>query len=43
MQAYYDYMVDVAIIFGADKDRAKEEFLDVMEFETSLANVRETF
>lgn len=39
MQAYYDYMVDIAIMFGADKERAKEELLDVLEFETSLANV----
>lgn len=39
MQAYYDYMVDMAVIFGADKERAKQEFRDVIAFETSLAKV----
>lgn len=41
VQAYYDYMVDMAVIFGADKERAKQEFREVIEFETSLANVSE--
>lgn len=39
VQAYYDYMVDMAVIFGADKDTAKEELLDVLWFEMNLANV----
>lgn len=39
VKAYYDYMVDVAVIFGADKERAKKEFLEALQFETSLANV----
>lgn len=39
VQAYYEYMVDMAVIFGANITRAKEELLDVLEFESSLANV----
>lgn len=40
VQAYYDYMVDLAVLFGADRERAKEEYLSVLEFETNVANVR---
>lgn len=43
VQAYYDYMVDLAVIFGAERERAETELLDVLEFETSLANVRYHF
>lgn len=41
VQAYYDYMVDTAVIFGADREIAKKDSLDVLEFETKLANVSE--
>ncbi|KAH8294815.1 hypothetical protein KR018_003377, partial [Drosophila ironensis] len=37
--AYYDYMVDVAVLFGANKDQAKKELLTSLEFEMALANV----
>lgn len=39
VQAYYDYMVDMAVIFGADRELAKKEYLDVLELETTIANV----
>lgn len=39
VQAYYDYMVDIAVLFGADKDQAKEQLLQSLEFEMALANV----
>lgn len=39
VQAYYEYMVDMATIFGANKTRARDEMLDVLEFEMKLANV----
>ena len=37
--AYYDYMVDIAVLFGADKEKAKIELREVMEFEIILANI----
>lgn len=43
VQAYFEYMVDLAIIFGADGDRAKEELLDVLQFEINIANVCKLF
>ena len=38
MQAYLDYMVDVATFMGADPDFARKEMTDVLEFEMQLAN-----
>lgn len=39
VDAYYSYMVDMAVIFGADRDKAREDMLEVLSFEMSLANV----
>lgn len=39
VQAYVDFMVDNAVIFGADRTKAREELLQSLEFETKLANV----
>lgn len=41
VSAYYDYMVDLAVIYGADKARAKSDLMDSLNFEIALANVRE--
>lgn len=38
-KAYYDYMVDMAVIFGAEKSRAETELRESLNFEISLANV----
>ena len=40
VQAYYSYMVDMAVIFGADRFNAELEMKDVLNFEMRLANVR---
>lgn len=32
-------MVDNAVIFGANREKAREELLESLEFETKLANV----
>lgn len=40
VKAYYDYMVDIAVIFGAEKERASTELMDSLLFEIQLANVR---
>lgn len=39
VQAYYSYMVDVAVIYGADRNAAQKELMDSLNFEMALANV----
>lgn len=39
LQHYYDYMVDMTIIFGANVSTAPFELLDVLNLERALANV----
>lgn len=39
IQAYYHYMVNVSVIFGANRSRAEEDFRKVVDFEIELANV----
>lgn len=43
VKAYYEYMVDTAVIYGADKKVAEVELLEALEFEIALANVRICF
>ena len=35
----FQYMTDVAVLLGADRERATEELWLCIEFETKLANV----
>lgn len=39
VKAYYDFMVDAAVIFGANKTVAELELLDSLKFEIELAKV----
>lgn len=39
VSAYYDYMVDMAVLFGADKKVALKELKESLQFEMDLANV----
>ncbi|XP_063696900.1 neprilysin-2 isoform X1 [Culicoides brevitarsis] len=39
VQAYYSYSVDMAVLFGADRNRAEKELKQSVEFEMSLANI----
>lgn len=39
VKSYYEYMVDMSVIFGADRSRAERELLDSLNFEIALANV----
>lgn len=41
VKAYYSFMVDNAIIFGANKSRAEMELKESLEYEIKLANVSE--
>lgn len=40
VDAYHSYQVDMAELYGADRDRAEKEMREVLEFEFALANVR---
>ena len=39
VDAYYRYMVDTAVLLGADKVRAEKELKESLDFEMKLANV----
>lgn len=39
---YYRYMVDIAVLFGAERSRAERELKESLGFEISLANVNIT-
>ncbi|KAJ3633527.1 hypothetical protein MTP99_010467 [Tenebrio molitor] len=38
VKAYYEYMVDIAEMFGADRSAASEQLLESLKFEIRLAN-----
>lgn len=40
VSAYLSYQVDMAVLFGAERNRAEREMRDVLDFEIALANVR---
>lgn len=37
--AYHSYQVDMAVLYGADRNRAEIEMKNVLNFEFALANV----
>lgn len=39
IQAYYSYMVDMAVLYGAERDRAEIELKESPQFEMDLANI----
>lgn len=39
VKGYHEYMVDVAVFLGADRDRATEQLFESLQFEIELANV----
>lgn len=38
-QAYHRHQINMAKLFGADRDQAGNDMMDVLEFEVALANV----
>lgn len=40
IKAYYDYMLELTGLLGADKDTNRDEMKDVLDFETSINIVR---
>ncbi|BET02258.1 Peptidase family M13 [Nesidiocoris tenuis] len=39
VKAYFEYMIDISELFGADRSVAKEEMMKSLEFEMALANM----
>lgn len=39
VKAYYEYMVDMAVIYGSERSRAERELKESLDFEIALANV----
>lgn len=39
VQAYFEYMMDVAMLLGAEPEAAKEEMMEVLRFEMAIANI----
>lgn len=39
-QAYESFQIEMAVLFGADKDRAAVEMAEVLKFEIAMSNVR---
>ncbi|XP_058793348.1 neprilysin-2-like isoform X4 [Phymastichus coffea] len=39
VRAYYDYMVDLAVILGADGEESREQLKESLELEIKLANI----
>ncbi|XP_057331077.1 neprilysin-2-like isoform X3 [Microplitis mediator] len=39
VKEYYRYMVDIAVILGAERERAEEELMESLKFEMKLANI----
>lgn len=39
VKAYHEYMVDLAVILGAERTRAEAELFESLNFEIALANV----
>ncbi|XP_033212567.1 neprilysin-2-like [Belonocnema kinseyi] len=40
--AYFDYMVDIAVLFGADRKNAREELKESLNFEINLAMISQS-
>lgn len=39
VKAYHEYMIDLAVLFGANREKAEEELLQALQFEMKLSNV----
>lgn len=38
--AYHDHQLNLALLFGADKEKAETDLLEVLTFEVALSDVR---
>lgn len=39
VSAYHKFQVDMAVLYGADQQRAEKEMKEALDFEIALANV----
>lgn len=42
VKAYYTFMVDTAVLLGANRTVAEKDFQDVLDFEISIAKVKQS-
>lgn len=40
--AYHKFQVDMAVLYGAERERAEKDMKEAFEFETALAKVRKS-
>lgn len=43
VEAYNNYQVDLAVLYGADRSRAEVEMTEALNFEIALANVSQCY
>jgi neprilysin len=43
VKAYHAYQVDMAVLYGAERELAEKDMRDALEFEIALANVSFSF
>lgn len=39
VKAYFNFMIDAAVVLGANRNRAEDELIDALRFEQDLAEV----
>lgn len=43
VSAYHSFQVDMAVLYGAERERAEKDMKEALDFETGLAKVTLTY